>query len=179
MMYNGTMKRIKNNKNRLKISLILVIIWMITVFCFSNQPGNTSGKTSSGVTTKVVETITKNKGKTENEKAEMIAKIDPIIRKIAHYSIYTLGGIIIMNYIKTYKLKEEREMLISIIIGTVYATTDEIHQYFVPGRSAMITDVGIDALGVMTGVCIFLCILKAMEKLIIKEKNKEINEKYS
>lgn len=173
MMYNGTMERKKNNKNRLRISLILVIVWMITVFCFSNQPGNTSGKTSSGVTTKVVETIIRNKGKTENEKAEMIAKIDPIIRKVAHYSIYTLGGILIMNYIKTYKLKEERKMLISIITGTVYAITDEIHQYFVPGRSAMVTDVGIDALGVMTGVCIFLCIIKAVNEFIINEKTEE------
>ena len=62
-------------------------------------------------------------------------------------------------------MKKEHKIIISISIGGVYAIIDEIHQYFIPGRSSMITDVGIDTLGVITGVIIYLCALK-----IIKEK---------
>ena len=43
-------------------------------------------------------------------------------------------------------------------IGAFYAVTDEIHQYFVPGRSCELRDMLIDACGVAAGVllCRFL-----------------------
>ena len=40
------------------------------------------------------------------------------------------------------------------MIGVLYAVTDEVHQYFVPGRSCELRDALIDACGVAAGVAI-------------------------
>ena len=38
------------------------------------------------------------------------------------------------------------------LLAVLYAATDELHQSFVPGRNAALTDVGIDAFGAATGL---------------------------
>ena len=42
----------------------------------------------------------------------------------------------------------------AFIIGFFYAVSDEIHQYFVPGRAMQARDVLIDTAGVFFGICI-------------------------
>ncbi len=49
-------------------------------------------------------------------------------------------------------------------VGTVYAITDEVHQFFVPGRSCEARDVAIDSCGVAAGVLIWLLIRKMRRK---------------
>ena len=44
--------------------------------------------------------------------------------------------------------------------SALYAVTDEIHQYFVPGRSGEITDVLIDSIGCLIGVMIMSIVLR-------------------
>ena len=134
------------------ISLILIIIWMLTIFMFSNQNGAESQKTSNIVTRAVVRIITYNQEITQEQENEIIENLDYIIRKLAHYSIYLLGGILILNYINTFDIETKKKIIISILIGTVYAVFDEMHQYFVANRSARIFDICIDSLGVITGV---------------------------
>lgn len=38
------------------------------------------------------------------------------------------------------------------VLCVLYAASDELHQYFVPGRAALVGDVVIDALGILPGV---------------------------
>lgn len=136
------------------ISLILIIIWMITVFMFSNQNGDESQKTSNSVTKLIVRILTFNQDITEEQELKSIENLDFIIRKLAHYSIYLLGGILIWGYINTFDIATKRKIIISIIIGVAYAAFDELHQYFIANRSAKIFDVCIDSLGVITGVAL-------------------------
>ena len=137
---------------------------MITVFLFSNQPAVDSADTSTGVTETIINFFTHN-SLSEEEKVELLGKLHPIIRKLAHYTLYTIGGFLIINYINTYDNSEKRKIIYSICIGIIYACTDEFHQLFVEGRGGQIRDVLIDSLGVITGVCIFLCIKKQRGKL--------------
>ena len=58
----------------------------------------------------------------------------------------------------------KRKVLYSIALGGSYAITDEIHQYFVSGRSGNIFDVGIDTAGVVAGVRVYLGLRKIIEK---------------
>lgn len=44
-------------------------------------------------------------------------------------------------------MKNKKIFLITILICFLYAVSDEIHQYFVPGRACRIFDVTIDTLG--------------------------------
>lgn len=169
------MENLKRDKKMQIIKFVLVLIWMIIVFSFSNQPGTESSNTSSEFTEKIINIITFSFNLTQDEKIKVITKIEPIVRKLAHYSLYTIGGILIINFVNTYKLKVSKKVLISIMIGAIYAGTDEFHQYFIVGRKASLTDVGIDTLGVITGVCMFLCLLKVMG--IIRKKIKILNGK--
>lgn len=136
------------------ISLILIIIWMIIVFMFSNQNGDESQKTSNTVTKIIVRILTFNQEITEEQELKSIENLDFVIRKLAHYSIYLLGGILIWGYINTFDIATKKKIIISIIIGVAYAAFDELHQYFIANRSANIIDVSIDSIGVITGVAL-------------------------
>lgn len=158
--------KIINYKKILKI--ILILIWMLTIFLFSSENGEKSESTSKKVTVVIVETVT-NREFAEDE--PIIVQTDKIIRKLAHYTIYAIGGLLIMNYFYTTEKSTKQKILYSIILGAGYATTDELHQYFVSERSARIFDVGIDTLGVITGVLLYLVIRRVIET--VKRKTQE------
>lgn len=67
---------------------------------------------------------------------------------------------------KTYNIKEFDRIAICLIIGIIYATSDEIHQAFVPGRGPMFTDVLIDSMGVTVGMLIGKVSAKIYEKYV-------------
>lgn len=145
------------------VFLIFAVIWMIIVFKFSSQPADTSQNTSLNLTKRIVNVFFNNKSSIEKE--QITEKLDPYIRKLAHFTLYAIGGILIANYINTYNIKDKNKIIYSICIGATYACTDEFHQLFVEGRSGQLTDVLIDSLGVATGVCIFLCVITILKKL--------------
>ena len=85
-----------------KIGLIILIIaWMILVFYFSNQISDESSKLSGGITRAILNFFNLLEGKT----LEQQSAIETIIRKLAHYSIYALGGILILLHVNLYKIK--------------------------------------------------------------------------
>jgi len=136
------------------VLIFLLILQMWIIFGFSNQDGETSGSISRQVT----ETITKNIDSIQNLPKDVkeikLKKIEHIIRKLAHFSIYTVIGFLLMSLMRTYKIKQNNRIAISAIIGLLYAISDEIHQAFIPGRGPFVGDVLIDFSGVITGICI-------------------------
>ena len=142
------------------ILITTLIAIFVTIFGFSNQNSETSAGLSQKVTNFVVEFVPSIKNMQEQEKENVVDRIESIVRKIAHYSIYTLVGILLMSLMSTYKIKELDRIAISMIIGVIYAATDEIHQAFVPGRGPLVTDVILDSIGVLTGICIVLLVYK-------------------
>lgn len=156
------MKKINKNKQIKTVKAILIIIWMIVIFNFSNQGGNESSGTSSKVTKIIINIITKDK---EEPNKQTMEQIEKIVRKGAHYTIYTIGGFLIMNYTYSMEKTKKQKVLESLLFGAFYASTDELHQYFVPGRSARLFDVGIDTLGVLTGILIYLGVMALIDKL--------------
>ncbi len=155
------------------INIILIIAWMGIVFGFSNQGGTKSGNTSRKVTVTVVQAVS---NKTIEENEQIIEISEKIIRKMAHYTIYMVGGCLIINYAYTTSQNTKKKILYSTIFGACYAITDEIHQYFVPGRSARLFDVGIDILGVITGIFIYLALITMIDKLSQKYGRKLLDD---
>lgn len=144
------------------VKIILIIIWMIIVFLFSNQKGTESGNISKTVTIVIEKLLI---GNNIYKSVPNFGFFETIIRKLAHFSIYTIGGFLIMNYFydvqnENKKTNLKNKILYSIFFGAIYAVTDELHQFFVPGRSARIFDVIIDTFGVITGVLIYLLVIK-------------------
>ena len=73
---------------------------------------------------------------------------DTVLRKGAHLTEYAILGGLLYRALG-------REPL-ALAVGIAYAATDELHQYFVPGRHASPVDVAIDAVGVAVGMLVWL-----------------------
>ena len=149
--------------------LILLGLTFMSIFNFSSQDGKVSSGLSKKVARKMVDVFPYTKNLSEKTKNKIVEKTQPIIRKGAHLSIYTLVGIFIMSFISTYKIHLKYKFLISILVGLVYASSDEIHQSFIPGRTASIIDVGIDTAGVFLGIILVLIIISVYKALTEKQ----------
>lgn len=80
-----------------------------------------------------------------------------IVRKTAHFIEYTILGFLTA---RSMRLSGARHSITSIIACAFYASTDEIHQSFVPGRSAEPKDVALDTLGASFGIFIYWLITR-------------------
>lgn len=138
-------------KNK-KLNIIFVIIWMMFIFIMSSFNSNESSNQSNFIVN-----ILSNIFNISN-----IEILSFIVRKLAHYTEYTILGILVYNLIYSYNKK----IYISIIICIIYAISDEIHQLFVPGRSCQITDILIDSMGSVTGIILLYIIYKYKHKYI-------------
>ena len=166
MKMNETDKNInsKNDTNKTKkiLLLILVLIGCITIFCFSEFSAGESTKQSKGLTYNVIKFLNGDK-LNEKELTKLTKKVNPLVRKIAHFSIYMILAIFTYMFIEelNIKSKSEKERLRKNIIYTcifciIYAVFDEIHQIYVPGRTGKAIDVIIDTLGSCMGIAILL-----------------------
>ena len=163
------------NKTVIKVIFgILVITWMITVFTLSNEPADTSSNTSGNTIRAIINLFPNIRNMSENEKEQIVSDLQPIARKLAHFSLYTVGGILIYNFINTFNLKSNKKFIFSFLIGGVYAISDEFHQLFVPGRSGELRDVCIDSSGVLLGIFIMILLIKLYEKNC-RKKQKSID----
>lgn len=140
------------------ISIIFVLAWMVTVFMLSHQIAEDSSKTSSNFITVIIKLFNKD---IEQEQLETIMlKVETIVRKLAHFVLYTLGGMLITIMFINFKEYITKTKIASFLLGATYAITDEIHQLFIPGRSGEIRDVLIDSTGVLLGVFIIYLLMR-------------------
>lgn len=144
---------------------VLLIIWMIIIFIFSNDPsGKTEEKTNSFIETiiEIVEVVTGNE-KNSEEIEKIVDELFYLIRKLAHFTEYFILGILMLLALKYEIKKEETLYYLSIIFCVLYAGSDEFHQLFVEGRNGNIKDVIIDSCGSILSItisCYYLWIKK-------------------
>jgi VanZ family protein len=76
--------------------------------------------------------------------------------KILHFIEYGILGFLLMrSAIRwTSNMRATTLVLLVFLAGAIYAASDEIHQYFVPGRSCDIYDWLADIVGLLAGVTI-------------------------
>ncbi len=72
---------------------------------------------------------------------------DLVLRKLAHVGEFAVLGALLMRALR-------REPA-AILLGSVYAASDEVHQSFVAGRQGSPLDWAIDTVGVVLGVLLF------------------------
>lgn len=128
---------------------------------FSNQKAVESSKLSDGLILRTVRIIEKINHKQYSDE-EILKRFIYPVRKLAHVTIYFILGFLVYLYIKD--LKIDNKIIISILICVLYATSDEIHQLFILGRSGEVKDVLIDTSGSVLGI-LFLKILKSNKKI--------------
>ena len=146
------------------ILIILLLIIFSTIFGFSNQNREKSSSLSRRVTEAIVEINPLTNKLSIEEKEKVVEDMHTVIRKLAHFFVYMVVGILLMLLCKTYEMKEIKRWIISIIVGGTYAMTDEFHQLFIQGRSGQFSDVILDTSGVFVGALIIYLIAKIAEK---------------
>jgi len=89
----------------------------------------------------------------------------PGLDKIMHFSVYTVLSIAIgLWFSRSSWLKHpKRNFFLCTVITSFYGVLDEVHQYFVPGRSADILDWVADILGGAFGAAIVLIFVRILE----------------
>lgn len=145
------------NKNILKhviryILIVCIIVLCCKIFALSSQDGGVSAGTSRQFTEILLKTL----GLECNDRT--IEIINPVIRKVAHFSVYMLLGFLTMCTCETFKWQKVYKFDFSTMFAFVFACSDELHQRWVPGRSGEFADVCLDTVGAMLGVLIVLAI---------------------
>lgn len=149
-------------KNKSVVWLIITVVWMAVIFCFSAQPADVSTDTSLHVGMAIGKMSVPDFSKLPKEKQmDYAEKIEFPVRKMAHATEYAILGCLLTNLCLSLPMK--KAYMWGWLMGSAYAATDEFHQLFVPGRSGQITDVMIDSIGCLAGcllIYLILCIVK-------------------
>lgn len=147
------------------ISHILVVAWMLVIFCMSAQPGDTSGEISGSVSHLFMRiwNAVFFQGWSEAEVLHMAQMWDYPIRKLAHMTEFGILAVLMYWALGYYK---NRRYLAAGILTVCYAATDEFHQLFVPDRSGNALDVCVDACGAVIGLLVVAginCVIRMMK----------------
>lgn len=143
------------------LRFIPAVIIMAVIFFFSSQTGDESAAVSDGV-------ISAAAG------SEMVGTglITVIVRKSAHFLEYAALGAMVYFGLRGFgdDKKQGRRIVFSGLFGGLYAATDELHQYFVPGRACMAADVLIDMCGAFFGAVVMLLLCRLIGRLVKNNK---------
>ncbi len=163
------MQKIRLYKSKALFVLFITGCVLLAAFIFlmSSEPAAVSGGRSGGIVEWIAPIFFKDFDKLPQlQREELLSRLDHIIRKIAHFCIYaTLGALLALAFFyfeKTYVW----HVAIPLLCGALYAAGDEIHQYFVPGRGPLFSDVVLDSSGVLCGalvIMIFACIIRKIK----------------
>lgn len=77
------------------------------------------------------------------------------LRKHAHFFVYLFLGSFLMNALYLSKIRGWKAFGIAVVVSFAYAVSDELHQYFVPGRRPLVMDVIIDTAGASVGIVLY------------------------
>ena len=131
----------------------LVIFVAGMIFCFSAMKGPDSMELSNGFTYWFMGLFYPDFESMPPERQRQIYDLFVfIVRKTAHFTEFAALGMSLLLLLREYRLR--RAAFWAWGIGTLYAGTDELHQYFNGTRTPSLRDVGIDSAGVLFGVLV-------------------------
>lgn len=141
-------------KNRLRLCAALLIANLAFIWGNSMLPGEVSGAFSDWVKSLLLPILPDGLASEGG---------GGLLRKVAHFTEFAMLGVCLGWLTSMLKKKAWT----GIIWGGLAACVDETIQIFVPGRGPGIKDVGIDVLGVCTGIFLLYfghTLLKRMKK---------------
>ena len=163
---------------------------MVCIYKLSGMTSKNSNGKSTGIISIFIEDaleITNDYGITDSHPND--SKIDKAselinapLRKVIHASVYFVLAFFIITFLNV--LFDHNyyivSMLLTILLCVAFASSDEIHQTFVNGRTGQLLDVAIDTAGAFVGILFFSTyhiVYKCGYKRGIKEnKPSEIQE---
>jgi VanZ family protein len=123
-----------------------VALWAGVIFYFSTEAGsfsNTAGLLGAVVSLLFPELT-----------APHLAAAHLLVRKVGHWCEYFILSLLALRALRTASppRRERTQSWVALALVVIYAMLDELHQPFVPGRTASLGDVAIDAFGGACGV---------------------------
>ena len=154
----------------------ITLVLMILIFSFSAKNGTSSAGMSIGYAKELARILSFLGFFQIHSNADLMMHAEAVhtfVRKTAHFSIYMCLGFLIFSFTNTFnKINNyKKRILISEFCTFIYACSDELHQYFVPGRSCEFRDVCIDSFGALVGILLSFIIIKLKNKKKFKIKN--------
>lgn len=157
-----------NKKVALRIVLCaLIVLWLGFIWHNSAENGNETVETSNGVTQIVAGIVVPGYGGLpQEEKTAVIEKISPSVRSLAHASEFFVLALLVGSLVCTFAFKSVflKQISITLTACVLCACADEIHQYFVPGRTADILDILVDVAGALVGCGILIAVAVCKNK---------------
>ncbi|WP_027308865.1 VanZ family protein [Caloramator sp. ALD01] len=144
-----------------KFLFIFLLLYMSFIFYLSSEPANISHSRNR----KIIETVKITTGKDIDKKVGR-ERLNFYVRKNAHFFLFMFLGSLSLLYINHIKIKNK--FLIAFIFCFLYAISDEVHQYFVPGRGPRVMDVFIDSAGALIGISFIKIINWKSKRIVVK-----------
>lgn len=161
------------------ITILPAIILMAVIFIFSSKQAESSNESSMEIAGGILtayENITSNHISGE-ARVEVMDRINVVVRKGAHFSIYLMLACAFAFHLLMLKKKGLLLLFLPILLSAAYASTDEFHQLFVQGRSGSFIDVLIDTAGAAIGSLLFTTVVLLFVRLRKKhEKTVTLSE---
>ena len=148
---------------RRRVFFIAAFLWMAVIFGLSARDDTASTEDSLFVARIAAELLVPGfRDMPAGEQQALLEAIDHPVRKTAHFFEYTVLGVLLSGgFLAPERGREavRRQMFLAYLSGAVYAVSDELHQFFVPGRACMWQDVLLDSAGVLTGTLLCSAVL--------------------
>jgi VanZ family protein len=146
-----------------KVLIAAVFGWVILISWFSNQPMKESTKQTYDFLVKL--NIAEERDLILSS-TEEIRSIKHLARKAAHFGLYfCLGTLMGLTLYGCLKWSGRKWFFGSWLGGSLWGILDEVHQYFIPGRSMLFKDMLIDSAGVLAAVCLMYVVISAYETI--------------
>lgn len=155
-------------KQLMKIFIwIPVLVTGILITGFSAQNGNESSGWSRRAAQVIIdgfEQVHFISTDSEKERDILIEKIQYPIRKLAHITEYAIFTLFTYIALFTDGINKSISKISALFLAFLLAVSDELHQWFVPGRNGCIKDVFIDTLGALIILSIITLIQTVSKK---------------
>lgn len=134
---------------------MLVILWMVIRFCFSDIDNFLSNNKSKNIMANFIQSnvnaIDKlgiaDKQLNVKKKREVTHKLNLPLRKIVHISIYLIIALLLINTLIISKCEFQLYIIFSVLVSFIFAISDDYHQSFVDGVNGKIIGALIDTVG--------------------------------
>ena len=151
----------------------ITLVLMILIFSFSAKNGTSSAGMSIGYAKELARILSFLGFFQIHSNADLMMHAEAVhtfVRKTAHFTEYAVLGFFTYKAVSCDVKDRKKAVLMAQLISTGYASTDEIHQMFVPGREGKVFDVMIDSCGAFCGIMVSLITQKFIEKKEIRFK---------
>jgi len=144
-----------NYTKKTKTLFIITILFICFIYGNSLMPGDISSL-ESGFVFNIINSISNFFGIDS-------AITEHFVRKMAHFTEYTILGILLISTKLSYLPYITTDIFIVLFLGLFVPVIDESIQLFVDGRSGQVTDILIDFSGVISGIIFYMVLYKILK----------------